>query len=445
MGSGEREFLAEMPPANAGAEKQEETMAQAMRRVFGRGAEDYTEVTVIGSEINRIAHLFYLLKADDKSVILNYQAENYKAHVVQVSDYNVVLSVPGFEEGSLRRCRLKFEVANMLYQFEVAMLEVGRERVTIKVPAFIQSAKRRKYTRIHLDDLFMKYALLYRPIFGRRGAGQLIENRYPHLISELRRDIPNMPLINRIITEEISDISPDFEIKYAGQSKQGSLLETLVWEEKKTLFIRDTGKVEHYYEAASPYGLLNYRREFLWLARQSNEQEAIDFLDQVRRDDTKKFLTSYICAPLTIFDTVVGQMYVSGTVLERRFLNPDQAQRVDLLAQLLSYAMSKTVIARAFFMHPVTRVINVSLGGLLFEVTNRAVFDYLTDHDHVKVRVPIRHQELELQGEIARYYPTKDGFNVGIRFYHAAPGDLKVLEQFIYERGRTAFRQTAML
>ncbi len=419
---------------------QESSLLDAVQSAFGRGREDFTDYTIVGSEINRIAHVFFLLKADEKTVILNYQAENYRAYVEKVQDYQAVLRVPNFGEVMARRCRLKFEVANVLYQFEVAILHAEPERITIRVPAYIQSAKRRKYTRIMVDDLFMKYALLYRPLYGRRGIGQLLENRYPHLVGELARDEPDLALINRIITHEIAEISPDFEIVYSPDPKPGSLMESVVREEKKTMFIRDTTRAGNYYEPTAHHGLINYRREYVYLARQSSDEEAQKYFENIRREDTKNFLLNYVCAPLMIFDKVVGHMFVYTTVLDRRWISDEQAQRIELMATLLSYAMSKTVVARAFYRDPITRVINVSLGGLLFEVTNKVVFDYLTDHDHLKIRMPIRHHELEVHGEITRYYPTKAGYNVGVRFYRFGPDDYRVLENFIFERGRISFR-----
>ena len=115
-------------------------------------------------------------------------------------------------------------------------------------------------------------------------------------------------------------------------------------------------------------------------------------------------------------------------------LSEDQALQIDMLAQLMNYAMSKTVIARSYFRHTFSRVVNISMGGLLFELNNRTIFDYLTFHDHLKMEIQIRHHLMHLSGEITRYYPTREGFNIGVRFYQSGPDDYKVLQNFVAEK-----------
>ena len=97
--------------------------------------------------------------------------------------------MPGFQGERARRCRIKFEIVNILYQFEVPIVDIGPENSGIKIPAHIQSAKRRKNRRIWVDDMYNAMeSSAYQPLFGRRGTGQILEARYPHIVAELRRD-----------------------------------------------------------------------------------------------------------------------------------------------------------------------------------------------------------------------------------------------------------------
>ena len=415
-----------------------------MQRLLGGDRErdrnsDFTDETILGSDINRIRHLFYYLRSEETVILVQYGAENYRAQVESTSLNTALLRVPGFEEGALRRCRLKFDVANELYQFEVPVLDIGDDSLTIRIPAYIQSAQRRKYPRLTVDDLFMRFSVVYQPLFGRRGAGQIVETRYPEIITELKKDEPDLYLLNRIVTQQILSISPYFELKMYHSSKPDSFMETMLADLRKTIYIRDVTRVENYYEPGGLYGLANYIKEYHRLLRADSEDEAQKFFEVVRQNDSHKYLLNYVCAPIKVFDKLVGHIYVYATVLDNVVISYEQAHRIDLLAQLLSYAMSKSVIARSYYRHALTKVENISLAGLLFELNDEVLFDYLTFHDRIKMNLQIRHNTLELTGEISRYYPVENGFHIGVRFFKANPDDFRHLEDFLHQRSRTSF------
>ena len=407
-----------------------------MRR--GRG-EEVAEESILGSDINQIRHLFYWLRSESRPVQVNYGAEEYRATVFEVTNTIAHMRVPGFQGERARRCRIKFEIVNILYQFEVPIIDIGPDTVSIKIPAYIQSAKRRKNRRIWADDMYMRWIIAYQPLFGRRGTGQILEARYPHIVAELRRDEPDLYLINHIVTEELARIAPAFEIKFYPENYRRNLMETMIAQEQKTFYLKEVGASETYYKAQRTYGLINFNREYRQLLRTGSEEEAAKHFEKMQQEDMHQHLANYVCAPLMIFDAVIGHIYAYTTVFDRGVLSEDQALQIDMLSQLMNYAMSKTVIARSYLRHTFTRVVNISMGGLLFELNNRTIFDYLTFHDHLKMQIQIRHHLMHLTGEITRYYPIKDGFNVGVQFYEAGPDDYRVLQDFVAERSRLMF------
>ena len=402
--------------------------------------DEFTEDTILGSDINRIRHLFYYLKSEELELTVTYQSEHYTATVTQVGSSTAALSIPAFEEGALRRCRLKFGIWNELYQFEVPIIIMGTETITIKIPAFIQSAQRRKYPRIQVDDMFMKFITIYQPLFGKQTAGQVMDTRYPQIIRELVKDEPNLYLVNRIITEEVNRITPYFNFKFYGEQTPDSFLETQLRNVKRTIYIRDTTNRECYYEPFTLYGLVNFQREYYSLLRSKSEEEARAFFEEIRQQDSRNYLHNYVITPIKVFNSIVGHIYAYSPVLDNIVISPEQASRVDMLAQMLSYAMSKTLITRTYYQHSLTRVVNISLAGLLFELNDEVLFDYLTFHDRIRMTLQIHHHSLHLTGEVARYYPVDDGFHIGIRFLHAEPGDFLHLEKYIFERSRITFQ-----
>ena len=417
----------------------EETLAEALRRLTPQRGEELVEESILGSDINQIRHLFYWLRSESRPVQVSYGSEEYKARVFEVTNTAAHMRVPGFQMERARRCRIKFEIVNILYQFEVPILDIGPETLTIRIPAYIQSAKRRKNRRIWVDDMYMRWIIVYQPLFGKRGTGQILEARYPHLVAEIKRDEPDLYLINHIITEELVKIAPNFEIKFYQREQPRNLMESIISSEKKTFYLQDVGTIETYYKMQRTFGLINYNREYRQLVRDGSEEDASKKFEAMQQADMQNHLANYVCAPLMIFDEVIGHIYIYTSVFDRGSITADQALQVDMLAQLMNYAMSKTVLARSYFRHTFTRVVNVSMGGLLFELNNRTTFDYLTYHDHLKMEIQIRHHLLKLAGEITRFYPTREGYNLGVQFYEAGPDDYRVLQSFVYERSRLMF------
>lgn len=414
-------------------------LTEAIRNLSPVRSDDFTEDTILGSDINQIRHLFYWLHSEQRPVQLIYGAEQFRSRVEEVENAVAYLRVPGFREERARRCRIKFEIVNILYQFEVPIVDIEDDLLILKIPAYIQSAKRRKYRRIRVDDMFMRWGILYQPLYGTRGTGQILESRYTSLVDEVKRREPDLYLINRIVTEQIERISPQFEVKFYPKDYRRNLMEEMIAAEQKTFFLRDVQDIESYYKNQRLRGLINYNKEYRDRLRTESEEDVVKFFEKKRHDDMYDMLANYVCAPLMIFDDVIGHIYVYSTVFDRRLISSDDAEHIDLLAQLLNYAMSKTVLARSYSRHTFTRIVNISMGGLLFELTNKTVFDYLTYHDHLEMHIQMRHHMMHLHGEITRYFPTKDGFNIGVNFYDAGPDDYRVLENFIYERSRSMF------
>ncbi len=415
-------------------EKIEESLAREMLRILGSDTEDYAEETIVGSDINQIRHIFYHLKSEYRSLTVEYMNENFRAFVISVDNTSLTLRVQDFREGPFRRCRIKFEAFRILYQFEVLILEIARDRIIIKMPYFIQTATRRMHKRVFSDDLFLKFNLKYRPFFDSRSDIQVCESRYPQIMGELRKDFPDIHLINRILTDEISAVSPHFDIIFYSDKTEQTDADRLMTEERKTVFLEDMNRPETLYEKGSLFRVINFHKHFETIKQRESEENALKYFEKLRREYLQEFTNRLVMAPIQIFDRVVGCIRVTTTILENSHISRDQAHQLDLLSSLFSYALSKTVIARTYFSHPVTRVKNISVSGLLFELENQDIFYYLLMNDHLKLNIQLKHSFITVNSEISRYFPSEKGFQIGVNFLDAEEDDFRKLEHFLFEK-----------
>lgn len=417
-------------------EKIEEALAREIQKILGSHREDFTEDTIVGSDINQIRHIFYYLMASGTPVTVSYLTEVYRGKISEVFNTSFILTVDNFEETAFRRCRLKFEAFSVLYQFEVLILDLDRTHLTIKMPYFIQSAQHRKHKRVPTADLFIRMITTYQPIFESGADNQIVEHRFRDIVDELKKDRPELKIIYRILLEEINRISPDNEIVIGEKPGHENLLISTIYTEKKTVFIDDTNVLESYFDPIRSFGLINFQKKYSEIKKYHAEEDAIHYFEELRKQYRSKFYHKIITAPLQIFDKVVGYIFVYSSLLDTRHLSVEQAHIIDLLSRLFSYAMSKTVISRSYYDHALLPVVNVSMSGLLFQLNNVNLFDYLISNDMVKLEMDVKQYTLSIRGELTRYFPYQKGFNLGVNFLEAEPDDYRHLEQYIFEISR---------
>lgn len=109
--------------------------------------------------------------------------------------------------------------------------------------------------------------------------------------------------------------------------------------------------------------------------------------------------------------------------------------------ELFSYAMSKARIRSSHFdpSSVETRVVNISLSGLLLEFSDEAIFRYLMQHRRIKMLIPVMGDDLELFGEIVRFSQRGGFYYLGVLFFKSKPGDMIRLEKFIHENMQFQF------
>lgn len=73
------------------------------------------------------------------------------------------------------------------------------------------------------------------------------------------------------------------------------------------------------------------------------------------------------------------------------------------------------------------------------ELHDEIVYQYLQKHRRVKMLIDIEGKEVEVFGEIVRYFEMEGSYFMGVMFFKSRPGDLITLERFLYENFRFSF------
>lgn len=390
-----------------------------------------------------ILNILTYLKAKYTRIHFRYSGYVYIAHCEQIDQYEVLLTAHGFQETQERRAIVQFEAYNRYYMAQVMVLRTNENGIYIQFPVELSFLQRRQHIRLRFDDLFMRFTILYSPIGHSRLDEKNLESRFPHVMQEVAREDVSLQTMYRMLVTEIQSISSDFDITFYANKKEEelSLPERLVRDENKSFFIEDTMRVLSYTSPLIDSNLINLSSIFEQRALEEGDNKALKFVEEMRKEDARKFIVSYLLSPVTLFGAVHGYVRVETNQFDKKYINAAQAKDLHRLTELFSYAMSKTRIRSSHFdpSSVETRVVNISLSGLLLEFSDEAIFRYLRQHRRIKLMIPVMGDDLELYGEIVRFSERGGFFYLGVLFFKSKPGDMIRLEKFIHENMQFQF------
>ncbi len=400
--------------------------------------------TILGSDVNIVKHLFYYLKADNREFEFIYEEEILIAAVEDIKADTVTLTIPDLVEKGSRRARVRFEVMNINYQFEVAIQDIHHDLTTIRTPTELQSYQLRSNRRIPVDDLFMNFIILFRSLAGGSrevGKNLYAESRFPHLMKEIRKDRPDIKLVNLILTDAVQKVTKDYELKFFNEleflSDDDNLVKDVLQKLGHTIYISDCNRVESYIQPTNSEYLFNFHQTFESMMVEFGEDYTREYFENLARTESREFFVSYVIAPIRLYDDVVGYLKAYSTAMDRFTISYSQAIYIHELSEILSYAFTKGAIQFGSYetMQSTTRVVDISLDGLLFEIQDKRLFHYLKRHNIIKMFIPLKKEKtLILKGEIIRFLDRGDHFHLGVNYFSSAPDDMLYLEDFLFEK-----------
>jgi hypothetical protein len=133
---------------------------------------------------------------------------------------------------------------------------------------------------------------------------------------------------------------------------------------------------------------------------------------------------------------VIGHIKVYSTAMDKHMLTKSNLEYIHEMTEIFSYGLTKIAIKGNTFneIYTNTRIVDISISGLLFEISDENLFQYLKKHSSIKMYIPMGKHKLEINGEIIRYIVSDDGYKLGVNFFSSNPGDMKILETYIYEK-----------
>ncbi len=416
--------------------KIEDSLKKEISLIFNRKAEPVEKFTILGSDINKIRHIFYYLKSQKVPIKVDYQMDTFWGYISDVQDLVAVIEIKNFEESSFRRIVISFNFLNVFYSFEVSLQKVEKELVYITLPTNIQYSFRRKYPRIEISDSFARIQILYQNLFSEKEMELIFTQNYGILKNEIEKEYPSLDIIIRIIISNLNQISNffSFTLYYEfKKEKSRSWLENQLQAIKKTIFIENTDSLNSYYLNLNSTLITNFERTYKNMLKTQSEEDVIKYFERIQKEDIRNQKNSYIISPIFLFEKLFGYIYLETSYIERKRIFFSDAIQIAILARVLSYALEKILFHNKYYAEENIRILNLSLSGALLHLKSEVSYKYLIQNDFIKFETDILNTKISCISHITRMFTKKENdYYIAIHFLEYLEDSFSLLEKSIY-------------
>lgn len=394
----------------------------------------------VQSDAIRILNWLYLVRS--KTALLNiYYAQKVTTGFLKEMDSQTIqIKIRDLPQSPERKIIFTVELMNRYYYVESFLKHNKNNLYTLSYPTHLYSISRRLYNRIKPENLTMKFFTIYTPVTKSRSEENDLESSFPFLYKEITGDTPSLEIIFNMLISILKEISEDFFMRlFIRDKKSGKLeldeAEKIITKTKKTFYINNVFKTDKYFTKPNHDALTNFFALFKRIAKEQEEFNALQFIENLKTKDIQKYLLSYVMFPVSLFDEMIGYVRVQTSQFDRRYISLYDAQRLHHLGALFSHAISKISIRQSYFedKSKVTRIVNISLSGLLMELNDIVLFHYLQKHRRIKMLIDLGSDQTEVYGEIKRFYEKDNKQYLGVLFFKSRPDDMNKLENYIYQ------------
>ena len=387
--------------------------------------------------IQRIKNIFYLLKINRVKIIVCYCDSVYSAKIIDIKNNSIDLFIPDLHLTQKRKVDLYFEVSNKYYFFSSNIERFEREILSIYLPNRMKYFQNRKYPRVQLDDLFIRFNVAYSIYDIAREEGVDIIDRYKYFFDEITKDTPSLKLLYEMLITEVKKVGSDFSIKmlYHKNFNEYTIFEKIMLEERKSILIEDTSKIDSYIKQIQNPFLTNLYNYYAKRKKEVEGYPAFLEIENIRKNDSKESLVSYVMSPIYIYDQCIGYLRINTTQFQKYRILLVLANNINRVCSIFSYGLTRVKVCEDYWRPYSTsvRVLNISMTGLLMEISDAVIFEYLKNQRMIKMLIPYMKDEIETHGEIVRFF-SKDGtFYIGVSFMKYIQSDILKLEEYIYE------------
>ncbi|RME88001.1 MAG: PilZ domain-containing protein [Candidatus Hydrogenedentota bacterium] len=390
----------------------------------------------------RLLNIFSLLKSRQIPILLTYSGETLPATVSRVNMDSIVLKAPSFQETQERRAEIQFEVLNRCFYSEVFIRQANEDGIVLQFPSKLKYIQRRRHVRVPMNQHPVFFTILYSPLYATHEQEVQLANKFPHFMYESQQDKPSLRVLFQMLIAEITQITHDYDLVmlYKKPNQDRNFYENLLLREQKAIYIRDTSLLDSYIEKPKATEWTNLAG---YMERESKKKDEISVLaeiEEIKKQDLRNFLVSFAYLPIRLYGNIIGYVRIESNQFNKFIISHFQIETLLQALEIFSYGITKIHIYETYYNMrvPAAFIVNLSVSGMLMEIRNATLFQYLQNNRRLKITLELNEKIIELNGEIIRFQKRIQDddiiYQLGVLFFKSHPGDEVILEEYIFSR-----------
>ncbi len=383
---------------------------------------------------NQIWYLFFIFYREKRPVSCIWSGQRYTAFFRELSAKYAMLYICDFLEQESSGFVLELLHSNVIYQFNVEVLEMEAKQAVIALPQYIEKNIHRSSQRISVDNIFIRFTLAYPPFpqspFPDISATHpLLYGPLRHIVREVEEDRPDAGLVHKMLAEALDAREQNLQLSFYHEQAARGPRERALFQKQQCFYIAKVRDIASYLEPVPEKSLCNMSE----LCQNTTQAEAKELCSRLQAEDIAQHRSGYAVAPLLLYEECIGY-------LELRAGHPslglgrDTAAHFALLARFFSYALSKARISTRYYGDFYSPLVNISKNGLLFELENRQISAYLDKHRYLKVLLRLGASDAELKAKIVNVSEAQGAISqVALEFYYKSQDLDKALMDLVYK------------
>lgn len=383
-------------------------------------------------DYGEIISLLKICKLYEVKLTLTFDNNRTTGKIVELSEYIMTIKTDFEIPPSIKSIDVAFELNKEPYHFKSDVVKILPKTVTILIPSQIEIWKPRKYKRsVCYGKVFCSINIIKDLSENVRKKISSLPPRLAPIFKELTKDTPNIPLVIKMIQDELRNISDFGELVLHKQGENLPLPVIIISRYRKCLLIEDTQDDESYYRRYSVsevISLSNFLQDLQWPEEKIKEE-----IKKFKTFFTNNDIKSIVYVPIFLFENVVGHIRVASFLSKvSKILTLRDVFYIKALSDIVSEALAKY---KLFSLSNTNEyplpIYDISLGGAKIEI-EQFLAKFL--EPGIKVKLNIKFNDGKIispKGKILRIDTQEEKLFVAVEFENLDKTEEFIISEFV--------------
>ncbi len=365
---------------------------------------------------------------------LNVVYDNFKTRgkVEGISEYTFSMILETQIPPNTRSLDISFEFNKEPYHFRGEVVKISGKETVLLVPSQIEIWTPRKHDRVFCyGKVFCKVNIIRSLQDSELSKMSSIPTSLTNIYRELRKESPSVPMIIKMVKDELSRVSDRSDLVLHKQGESLPLPVIIISRYGKPLLLEDTQDYSSYFKRYLGDEIIPFGKFMLDLKWDDDKikAEVQKFMNYFLHHDIR----SIAFVPIFLFENVSGHMWVASSLSKvSKNITPRDVYYIKAMADIVSEALAKF---KLFSLgseeeYPLP-VYDISLGGMKFEI-EQYLAKFIDLGTKLKIHLKFNDgKNVTLMGQVIRIEEEEGKLLAAVEFFDIGKTEEIVLSNWI--------------